>query len=87
MNARQIAQVAADAGHVAHLEERDPPVPGGNKKWWAVCSCGYRSNARLARVAAVGTAVHHIAKVAEKLDHERRNNGGVSLPSIVRDIA
>lgn len=65
---------ARDAGHVMHLEERsNPDHPEALTKYWAVCSCGYRSAVRRSRTAANSAAGVHLGKVAPLDDR----NGGV----------
>lgn len=68
---------ARDAGHVVHLEERsNPDYPEAGTKYWAVCSCGYRSAVRRSRQGANGAAGIHLGKVVPLDDR----NGGAPLP-------
>ena len=73
---------AQGLGHTVRIERRDPPssVPEGRVKFWAVCSCGYRSTARATEGTAVAAATWHVGSVTGEADgrrvvEERRRNG------------
>ena len=79
----EIAQIARDAGHEVSVIERPPPpeFPEGHWKYWASCTCGFKSkNASLARKNATLHAIHHMMSAAADADlaaAERRNGGGI----------
>ena len=81
------ARQAEERGHRLSIEHRDRsaefPEEGARAvKWWAVCSCGYRSTPRATHGQALGTAFWHAGKVVDQ-DQEVAKNG-VSLPRSVR---
>ena len=81
------AQRAEERGHRLSIEHRDrseefPGMGARAVKWWAVCSCGYRSTVRATHGQALGTAFWHAGKVVDQ-DQEVAKNG-VSLPGSVR---
>ncbi len=75
---RVTVERAIELGHLADLEHRPPPAeaPAGFAKWWAVCSCGYRSSAKRAEKEAVRTVLWHLGKVVGETDGVRSLNGG-----------
>ena len=52
-------------GHEVWTESRDrrDEFPDSHVKWWAMCSCGYRSTWRGSETIAAGAAYHHLWKV------------------------
>ena len=78
------AQQAAALGHRVDIESRDrrdefPEQGHAAVKWWAVCSCGYRSTTRINEELAAGAAYHHVMLVIREY---RRN--GIKPP--IRDV-
>lgn len=87
---RQQLDAAASAGHALTLEVRDrtaefPDRPPGVVKYWAVCSCGWRSRAMATEWTAVTIACYHagseVGVTAETWQESRRV--GVRLPQPV----
>lgn len=78
------AQRAAALGHALDLEHREPPAdqPKGRHKWWAVCSCGYRSTARATQAQALHAAFWHAGGVAGEASSTRNGDtpSRVNLP-------
>jgi hypothetical protein len=86
---RQVEQ-AAQLGHRVDVENRDrrdefPEKGHAAVKWWAVCSCGYRSTVRATQAQALATAFWHCGEVvgdASRAAKQARRDG-VSLPGSV----
>ena len=70
-------------GHDPRVEWREPPpqYPNGVTKYWAVCSCGYRSSMRATHKQALTTIFWHLGKVLDRKKDHARN--GVSQPGAV----
>lgn len=79
---QQVKQGAA-LGHQISVERRDPPpeYPAGRIKFWAVCSCGYRSTQRVTDVQAFRTAIWHLGKVIGLSSDEARQRARDGLPA------
>lgn len=72
-------------GHTVGVEFRDPPpehAARGRRKFWAVCSCGYRSTARATEHTAVSTAVWHLGQITGEATKEERQRArdGLAAP-------
>lgn len=81
---------AVDAGHEVRLEVRDrraefPKQGAAAIKYWAVCSCGYRSHVRATETTAVMAAVWHVGAVLplSEADRAEARRVGVRLPVTV----
>ena len=65
-NAAHTASSAAiDAGHQLHIDHRPAAQPGWHAKWWASCTCGYRSTTRYTKALAAQAAINHARKRAD----------------------
>lgn len=71
MTRAELRRVAATLGH-ADLQVTQTPVG----RWYATCSCGYRSTNKLNSAQAVGSAVHHFELIARKF-----TASGTALPT------
>lgn len=71
MTRAELRRVAETLGH-ADLQVTQTPVG----RWYAVCSCGYRSTNKLNSAQAVSSAVHHFELIARKF-----NASGAALPT------
>ena len=58
----EFRSIAAQLGH-ADLSVQQTPA---GSKWFAICSCGYRSTNKFTVELATGSAVHHFELVARK---------------------
>lgn len=82
----RLARVAA-LGHTLKIEHRPPPAdhPEWRTKYWAVCTCGYRSTQRATEAMAVSTAVWHAAQVDAEGEAARVNGVERAAPQEVAD--
>ncbi len=83
---RATVERAIELGHQVELEHRPAPAdhPEWNAKWWAVCSCGYRSTARLSEKAGVQVVLWHLGKAVGETDGVRSLNGAGRVPGVSR---
>lgn len=70
----ELAARAAALGHVPSVEHRPAAQDGWHEKYWATCSCGYRSTRRATKAEAFSTAIWHLCQV---LDDDTLVDGGV----------